>query len=314
MNNLNLIIGEDEKLIDFYLSDILNKIDYLDDNKIIYDMREYHIGDILDEASMISLFASTKVIIGNNFDISKIGEKEYDYLVKYTDNISRDVYIILIANKVDARIKNYKIFKEKFNIIDTGKSNNHDELIAYIKNRINNKKYKIDEYDITYFLDKVGDDINNINSELDKLFIYKEDSKIIDRKDIELLVIDNIDNVIYEFTNAVIDKDIDKITKMYSDFKIENVGYDYLISSLSNAFRQSLVIKLLHNEGKSNFEIAKAIGKKEFYIKKMLERLYQYSEEDISNLIVKLAEVDNNLKNGKSNIDDLEIFLLEINN
>ena len=314
MNNLNLIIGEDKKLIDFYSDNILSNIDYLDDNKITYDMNECSIGDILDEASMISLFASTKVIIGTNLDINKITEADYDYLSKYVSNINKDVYIILIANKVDARLKNYKIFKDKFNIIDTSKSNNRDDLIAYIKDKIKENKYKIDNYDIEYLLDKVGNDINNINSELTKLFIYKEEDKTISREDIDLLIIDNIDNIIYEFTNAVLDKDADKITKMYHDFKIENVTPDYLISALSNSFRQALIIKMLHDDKKSNLDIAKVIGKKEFYVKKMLERLYSYSKEDIGNLIVKLADVDNDLKSGKSNIDSLSIFLLNIDN
>ena len=312
MNNLNLIIGEDKKQIDFYLDDILNKIDYLDDNKIIYDMHEYNIGDIIDEASMISLFGDIKVIIGNNFDVSKISQDNYEYLVKYTDNVNKDVYIILVADKVDARIKNYKIFKEKFNVIDTSKSDNYDDLVIYIKNKISDNKYKMDSYDIDYFLDKVGNDINNINSELDKLIIYKSEDKNITREDIELLVIDNIDNIIYEFTNAVLDKDKDKIVKMYHNFKIENVTPDYLISALSNSFRQALIIKMLHDDNKSNFDIAKIIGKKEYYVKKMLERLYSYTLDELGNFIVELANVDNDLKNGKSNIDNLEMLLLKI--
>ncbi len=314
MNNLNLIIGEDEKLINFYLDDMLDKITYLEDNKIIYDMQMANIGSILDEASMISLFADTKVIIGNNFDIGKIDDDDYEYLEKYTENINRDVYIVLLAKKVDARVKKYKIFKDKFNIIDTTKSNNRDDLISYIKNSINDKEYQIDSYDIEYLLNKTGNDINNINLELDKLFTYKDEDKVINRMDIDLLVIDNIDNVIYEFTNAVIDKNMDKIAKMYDDFKKENVAPDYLIASLGNSFRQALIIKLLSNEHRSNLEIAKIIGKKEYYVKKMLERLVYYSAEDIGKLIEELANVDNDLKSGKSNIDSLGLFLFSLGN
>ena len=309
-NNLNLIIGDDKKLIDFYVNSILDNIDYLDDNKITYDLNEYKISDIINEASMISLFADTKVIIGNNLDISKIDDDNYDYLSKYVNDINKNSYIILITSKVDARTKNYKLFKDNFNIIDTSKSNNRDELISYISNLVKENKYKIDNYDIMYFLDKVGNDVNNINSELNKLFIYKEEDKIITRNDIDLLVIDTIDNIIYEFTNAFIDKDIDKVTKMYNNFKIENVGVDYLIVSLSNRLRQALIIKLLDNDKKSNLDISKIIGKKEFYVKKMLERLYSYRVVDIANLISKLSDVDNDIKSGKSNIDSLEMFLI----
>ena len=310
MNNLNLIIGEDKQLIDYYLQDILKKINYNDEDKITYDMSINTLSDILDEASMISLFSSIKVIIGNNFDISKINDNEFEYLTKYTLNINKDCYIILITSKVDGRSKYHKLIKEKFNIIDTSKSNNKDELLNYIKNKINENKYKIDYYNIEYLLNKVGNDINNINLELDKLFIYKENDKIINKEDIDLLIIDNIDNIIYEFTNAFIDKNMDKVIKMYHDFKKQNIGADYLISSLSNVLRQVLIIKILSNNGKSNLEISKVIGKKEFYVKKMIERLYQYTEKDICNLITNLSKVDLELKNGESNIDSLEFYLL----
>ena len=309
-NNLNLIIGEDSKLVNFYVDDILNKIDYLDDNKITYDLNNSKISDIIDEASMISLFASTKVIIGNNLDISDIDEDNYQYLSKYLDNVNKDCYIILITKRVDARTKNYKLFKDNFNIVDTSKSNNRDDLIIYIRNKIKENKYKIDDYNIDYFLDKVGNDINNINSELDKLFIYKEEDKVINKEDIDLLVIDIIDNIIYEFTNAFLDRDINKVIKMYNNFKVENVGVDYLIVSLSNSLRQALIIKLLAKDKKSSFDIAKVIGKKEFYVKKMLERLYSYSINDISKKISLLADLDNDIKSGKSNFDSLEMYLI----
>ena len=314
MNNLNLIIGEDKTLIDYYLGSILAKIDYQDDNKISYDMQIARMSDILDEASMISLFATVKVIIGNNFDLDKVDDNDYEYLVKYTENVNSDVYIILLAKKVDARVKKFKIFKDKFKVIDIAKSNNRDNLLTYIENRVSNCNYKIDSYDSEYFLEKVGSDINNIDNELDKLFIYNSESKVIERNSIDLLVVDNIDNVIYEFTGAVIEKNSDKITKMYQDFKKENITPDYLIAALANSFRQALIIKSLNNDHKSNLEIAKVIGKKEYYVKKMLERLTYYTTDELGDMLVRLAKVDNDLKSGKSHIDSLEMFLLSLGN
>lgn len=312
MNNLNLIIGSDDKLIDFYLNDLLKKIDYIKDNKIIYNLKENNLSDILDEASMISLFSDKKVIIGTNFDISKLSEDDTKYLEGYLSNINKDIYIILITSKVDTRLKTYKLIKDKFNIIDSSKNKIEDDLFTYIKEKIKDNNYKIDNQNITYLLEKTGNDINNINSELNKLFIYKIDDLVILREDIDKLITDTIDNVIYEFTNAVLEKNTDKVIKMYNDFKIENVGIDYLLVSLSNIFRQSLIIKLLYNNHKSNIEIATFIGKKEFYVKKMLERLYMYSKEDIINIINKLFEIDLNYKTGISNYDELELFLMNI--
>ncbi len=310
-NNLYLIVGEDQELVNFYLNKIMNEIGLDEDKKINYDMNTSSISDILDEVSMISLFSSEKVVIGYNFDISKISDNDRDYLIRYlNNNSSNDRYIILIAGKVDGRSKDYKIFKDKFKIIDLLQVDNDKDIYKYIEDYIKDRGYKIDKYNLDYLVELLGNDINNINNEIDKIILYLSDDKVISREVIDKLVSDNIDNIMYEFTNAVLDREYEKISKMYNDFKIENVGYDYLIGSLGNALRGALVIKILYNQGNSNSEIAKFIGKKEFYIKKMIERLYNYTVDDLCMMIDKLGIIDREYKSGKSNIDMLELYLL----
>lgn len=310
-NNLYLIVGEDQELINFYLNKIMKEIGLDEEKKINYDMNTSSISDILDEVSMISLFSSEKVVIGYNFDIGKINDNDRDYLIRYlNNNNSNDRYIILIAGKVDGRSKDYKIFKDKFKIIDLLQVDNGKDIYKYVEDYIKDRGYKIDKYNLDYLVELLGNDINNINNEIDKILLYLNDDKVISREVIDKLVSDNIDNIMYEFTNAVLDRDYEKISKMYNDFKMENVGYDYLIGSLGNALRGALVIKILYNQGNSNNEIAKFIGKKEFYVKKMIERLYNYTVDDLCMMIDKLGIIDREYKSGKSNIDMLELYLL----
>lgn len=310
-NNLYLIIGEDNELVNFYLTSILENTLFNEEEKIEYDMTVSSISDILDEASMISLFSSKKIIIGREFDTKKMNDNDLDYLKRYIDNINKEVYIVLIAKKIDARSKEYKIFKDSFKVIETDKNNDSDkDILKYIDSYILDKGYRIDRYNLEYLLSKLGNNIVNIKIELDKIFLYLDDDKEINKEVIDLLISDNIDNIIYEFTNAVLDKDYDTVMKMYSEFKIENIGYDYLLVSLDNVFRQALIIKMLYNQGSSNSDIAKVIGKKEFYVKKMLERLYNYKEDELARMIDRLAIIDRDYKTGKSNIDMLELFLI----
>lgn len=310
-NNLYLIVGEDQELINFYLNKIMKEIGLDEEKKINYDMNTSSISDILDEVSMISLFSSEKVVIGYNFDIGKINDNDRDYLIRYlNNNNSNDRYIVLIAGKVDGRSKDYRIFKDKFKIIDLLQVDNGKDIYKYVEDYIKDRGYKIDKYNLDYLVELLGNDINNINNEIDKILLYLNDDQVISREVIDKLVSDNIDNIMYEFTNAVLDRDYEKISKMYNDFKMENVGYDYLIGSLGNALRGALVIKILYNQGNANNEIAKFIGKKEFYIKKMIERLYNYTVDDLCMMIDKLGIIDREYKSGKSNIDMLELYLL----
>ena len=309
-NNLFLLVGEDKKGTDFSLFEILNNIEYDDNNKIIYDMNTNSFMDVIEEASMVSMFSSEKVIVVNNFIIDNINEVEFDYLERYVNSKIKDVYIILIANKIDARKKNFKLFKDNFNVIEVDKIDN-GSICNYVKDQIKDKGYIIDSVNIEYLLSKVGTDINNINNELCKLFIYKDSDKKITREDIDLLIFDNIDNVIYEFTNAILDNDYNKVKMMYDKFVLDNVSIDYLLSTVAGSFRTSLIIKLLSNKGKSNQDIAKVIGKKEFFVKKSLDGLYKYTLNDLSKYINKLAIIDRDFKMGKDNINKFELFLYD---
>lgn len=312
MNN-HLIIGDNSELVNLNKYNILKRIDHKDEDIISYDLETSTLSDILDEASTPSMFSDKKIIIGTNLELSKLTDNDIEYLNNYLKDINKNVYIILITDKVDSRLAVYKPFKNNFNIIDIKEDNKDTSLKSYIKELVKEKKYKISDYDIDYLLTKTGNDINNITNEMNKLFLYK-DNKEINREDIDKLIPDSIDNIIYEFTNAILEDDTNKVTKMYHDFKIENVSFDYLISSIANSFRQSLIIKMLSNDNESNASIAKTIGKKEFYVKKMLERLYRYTENDLANYITKLANIDANFKSGNTSIDELELFLIDKDN
>ena len=309
-SNLFLIVGEDKKIVDFSLFNILDNIDYDDNNKIIYDMNINGFMDVMEEASMVSLFSPIKVIIVNNFVLDNLNDNEFEYLDRFVKNKVSDVYMIFISNKIDARKKNYKLFKDNFKIIEVDKVDDNN-IYDYVEDKFKDKSFKIDNINITYFLSKVGNDINNINSELEKLFIYKDNDKKILKEDIDLLILDNIDNVIYEFTNAILDEEYDRVKLMYDKFMLDNVSLDYIISTVGGCFRNSLIIKLLYNKNMSNFEIGKIIGKKEYFVKKSLDRLYRYSVEDLGNYINKLSKIDRDFKTGKDNIGSFELFLYE---
>lgn len=310
MNNLYLIIGSNQEQINFYLYNILKDIDYLKENKITYDLTTSTLSDILDESSMMSLFSTTKIILGLNFTLDKLSKNDIEYLTNYLKSPNKDAYIILIANKIDLRVKESKIFKDNFKVIDTTKTNNQEDTITYIKDYITNNNHQINSQNLEYLTNKLGTDIYNINNELDKIFTYLGKEKEITKDTIDLLINDKIDDIIYEFTNAILDNDYNKMIKMYQDLTRENIGSDYFIVSIANSFRQSLIIKILTNQYKSREEIAKVIGKKEFYVRKMQERLSNYTETDLTNYLNKLFIIDKNIKTGKSNFDMLELFLI----
>ena len=304
--NVYLITGSNDSVISNTVSDILKQANCDDNNKIIYNLKENTISDVIEEANTVSLFRSNKVILVYSSSIDKLDDEE---LIMYLNNYNKDVYLIFIVEKSDARKKIVKLINEKGISIDSDnvdKSYNKNYVVSYLKDN----GYKMNSNVIECFLSRVSDNINDIRNELDKLFIYKLDDKNISLDDVKLITYDNTDNIIYEFTNALLEKDENKAISMYHSFIDSNMAIDYILASIYNSYRTLYQIKEL-NKNNSIRDISKTIGKKEYYVEKMLYRSMNYNDNELLDIIHTLAMIDKNYKSGLCNpVMEVELFIL----
>ena len=299
--NLYLFYGNNKSIINDKINNIINKYNIVDNNIIKYDLED-NLDNIIEEASMISLFGDTKLIIINTTFKEEIDiDKLEDYLKNYNSN---SYLVFLASDKVDTRRKLYKLIT-KYGIIE--EVNSDDNYIrSYIKECI--KDYKID---INYFLSKVSDNLDNIKNELDKLMLYKIEDKNITNKDIDDLVIPNIEEDIFALTDSVITNNIDKSITLYNKFMDKNYEPVYIIGLLGNQFTLLYQVKKLYNIGKNNNEIASILGVHPYRVKLAIQNSYYYTESDLVKYIYKLGNLDKDIKTG--NIDKtlgLELFLI----
>lgn len=304
--NVYLITGSNDSVINNTVSDILKQVNCDDNNKVIYNLKENTISDVIEEANTVSLFRSNKVILVYSSGIDKLDDEE---LIMYLNNYNKDVYLIFIVEKSDARKKIVKLINEKGISIDSDnvdKSYNKNYVVSYLKDN----GYKMNSNVIECFLSRVSDNINDIRNELDKLFIYKLDDKNISLDDVKLITYDNTDNIIYEFTNALLEKDENKAISMYHSFIDSNMAIDYILASIYNSYKTLYQIKEL-NKNNSIRDISKTIGKKEYYVEKMLYRSMNYNDNELLDIIHTLAMIDKNYKSGLCNpVMEVELFIL----
>ncbi|MDY3798050.1 MAG: DNA polymerase III subunit delta [Bacilli bacterium] len=304
--NVYLITGSNDSVINNTVSDILKQVNCDDNNKIIYNLKENTISDVIEEANTVSLFRSNKVILVYSSSIDKLDDEE---LIMYLNNYNKDVYLIFIVEKSDARKKIVKLINEKGISIDSDnvdKSYNKNYVVSYLKDN----GYKMNSNVIECFLSRVSDNINDIRNELDKLFIYKLDDKNISLDDVKIITYDNTDNIIYEFTNALLEKDENKAISMYHSFIDSNMAIDYILASIYNSYKTLYQIKEL-NKNNSIRDISKTIGKKEYYVEKMLYRSMNYNDNELLDIIHTLAMIDKNYKSGLCNpVMEVELFIL----
>ena len=311
MKNFYLLYGDDKAILNKEINDLKKKISINDDAVIYYDIID--VNNIVDEALTIGMFSSNKLIIIDS--TSYLSEKKevsnISCLEDYFNNYNSNSYLLFISNSssIDSRKKLVKLISGKGEIKKIEATS--DYLIHYVKDFLDD--YEISGINISYFLSRCGTNINNINNELDKLKLYKLDDKVITKDDIELLTQENIDNSVYDLVNSLLKNDSARAIKLYREFTENGMDVSQIIAIIAAQIRLLFQVKRLYNSGKSNDEIAKILEFKSVYrVKYLLSDSYYYSEDDLLKYLLKLADIDKDIKLGNVNGNTLlELFIVQ---
>lgn len=312
MNNFYLIYGPDRSIINNELNKVIDKLKI--DDIVKYDMTNSSLLDVIEDASTVGLFSNNKIIILDDcyfLSANKTIDNLED-LEKYIEKYNPNNYCILIsyAEKVDTRKKIYKLLKSKAKIIEQVKVDD-DYLLNYINEELKREQYKID--DINYFLNKVGKNLYNVKNELNKLMMYKLDTKMITRDDVDKITVKSIEEEIFALTDAVIAKNTILSLSLLEEFLKKDYEEIQIIMLLASQFRFLFQVKRLLNKGKSEGEIAKVLEVNPYRVKFTVKKLYSYTEGMLLDYIQKLAKMDHDIKLGLIN-KKLALELFVINN
>ncbi len=313
MKNFYLLYSSDGAILNKEINDLEKKLD-ISDNDIIY----YNIDDIdgiINEASTIGMFSLNKFIIINmdSYFKDKKDIPNINLLENYFDSYNSNSYLVFVCNSdsIDSRKKIVNLIK-KYGIVKKLEVNDN-YLNDYVNNFLKDNGYKINNGDVVYFINRVGNNINNVTNELDKLMLYKINDKIINRNDIDLLTVENIDDSIYDLVNCILKNDNEKAIKLYNNFINNGMDVNQIVAIIAAQIRLLYQVKRLYNSGKSNDEIAKILEFKSVYrVKYLLSDSYYYSESDLVKYLSKLADIDNAIKtsNGDGNML-MQLFIVK---
>lgn len=290
MNNLYLIIGDNSALINLKIKEIL-KDNY--DKLVTYDLENINISNVIMDLNTYGFFNEKKYLYAKNakFLTSEKSDIEHDidFFKRYLDNPSPENILIISCNKLDNKKNIVKMVKDKMQVIEIEIDYNN-----YIKNYCKDVKISLDT--IKYLIDNVGNDINMINNELDKLLMY--DNQEITKKDIDDIVIKKIDMNIFNLIDSIISKDKKRSLVIYHE--MINYGEDIfkIMITLANQIRLLYSVKVL--EGLSNDEITDILSlKNPRQVLALRYKVSKYSKEDLLNYLYKLSIMDEELKMGR---------------
>ena len=311
MNNVYLVYGENYSLVKREIEKIINNIS----DVVYYDLNENNISDLLTDASCISLFDGNKVLVGKNayFLTTSKSDVNHDieYLNKYLDDSHDNVVILTVnSNTLDSKKNIVKKLKECTKVIYVEKVD-EKSIKDYIISSFEKEGYKIGYKEASLFNEKTGNNVDIINNEIEKTILYKGNDKNISLDDIESVVSKTLSDSVFDLSNAIMDKDYEKIMEYYNDLIKSGMDPIAIINSLSTIFLFIYQCKLLSKEGLNNYSIADKLKAKPGRV--MFSLKSKHSEEEIKNVLISLYDLEYDILSGsKDKYNDFEMFLISI--
>lgn len=307
------LYGEDTFGINKFINDLMKK-EQIED-KITYDYEECNIKDVLEECSYNDLFGNKKLVVLNNanFLTGKTTLND-DSLESYINNPNELTILILKVNedKLDERKKLVKLLKEK-STVKLFLSLDVKDINAYIKNYFTSEDYKIDNTTISLIASRINGNTKVLNSELNKLMLYKINDKTITKEDVLKVITKYEEDNIFKLVDAVIKKDKPSIFTLYKGLIDNKEEPAVIMSLLSNNLRIILQSGILYKDGYSKDKIASYLKEHPYRISLALENSRLIEKKELINDLNKLAILDYQIKSGEvDRFKGLEAFFIEL--
>lgn len=313
LNSLYLFFGEETYLIENSIKKIKTKFGDLVKGINFIEIDEGNISSLISELETPPFGYAKKLVIVKNAnifakDIKKKSAKDSGYAGKINEYIlgnlayiNSSVILVFIENEVE---KN-----DLFKTIDAnGVVCNFEllkplELERRIKSICNAYGVKIETDTIRYFMECVGTNMQDIINELRKLIEYAGNGGTIQKNDIELLTIKQIDSVIFDLTDSLGKKDIAEALRVLKNLIYMKEPLQKILITLYNHFKKLYIVTIASRLGKDAVLSLNLKPNQTFLLGKYKTQAKYFSENELRLILQKLIDLDYNYKIGNIDLD-----------
>lgn len=253
------------------------------------------ITDIYQQLQRHSAFTNNKnvYVVRDDAELIK-NEKIYTTI----EDVLQDSILILLLTSVDKRTKFYNAFKERITVFEP--------LSETVLKKYVQKEITLSERNIERLMSICENDYGRILLEVDKIQRYAQ-STAINKSDINYdayfnrlledgTIHKSADSTVFEFVDAVLNKDAEKSYRCYNECADNNV-----LGTLALLYNN--VRALLQVQTCESANVAKATGLNGWQIKNVRSAVGKRSVEALLNLLKDIRKVDTGIKTGKIETD-----------
>lgn len=309
-----LLMGEEsyfiDELVKVFEEGILDETEKAFNLSVLYG-RDVSIDQILSVSKGFPMMGERQVVIIKEAQDLKEWKKtsDLDPLISYLENPQLSTTLVFAhKNKsISKKLKIWKAFQKSATVFESASIRDY-KIPEWIKNYLDSKSYSIDSQSCQILADYLGNDLNKLVNELNKLMIIIPKEIPITTKHIQ----DNIgiskDYNVFELQKAIGDKNIMKANLIINYFESnpKSNPIQMILPMLYNYFSRMLAFKTL----KDTSNPAKSLSMSPWQAKELSRISQNFKVSKLEKIIGYIREADGKSK-GLNNKSVSDAFLMK---
>ena len=242
-----------------------------------------------------------------NQKLKELKAKVHKYFSENVEDIREYNIVIFIEQEIE---KNdlYKVLDKQGRVCSFEKQT-PSQIISRLKVIYNAYKVNIDDVTLKYLIESCGTSMQELINESRKLIEYAGDNGIVNKSDIDLLCIKEVDAVIFTLTDSLGKKDISAALETLKNLIYNKEPIQKRLITLYNHFKKLYFTKLAIEEKKDIAQVLSLKPNQIFLASKYRAQAGYFETNELRSIIEELIMLDKKYKIG---LIDLNIGLESI--
>lgn len=305
-----LLYGEERYLVQMYKGQLKKAIigdDTMNFNQ--YTGKGLSIQEVTDTIMTLPFFADRRLVLLEDTGLFKSSDEQWSALVK---NIPDSCHVLFVEQEVDKRSRMYKAVKECGYTAEMTHPS-IQQRTQWVLKGFGHYGLKITQSALDSFLDKTGDDMENIRNEMDKLAAYCMGKEGITKEDVDFVCTEQTENRIFEMTQAVAEGKTQYALDLYYDLLALKEPSMRILFLIARQMNQLLCVKEMEASRQNKDQIAAALKVRPFVVNKLLGQARQFTIDQLTGCVESCVSLEEAVKKGNMNEKiAVEMVLLSI--
>ena len=304
--NLYLVFGNEPYLKQFYCNKIIEKAinpDFAAFNCHIFDGNDVDLKEVSECVEALPMMDERKIVVVKDFNLSSLNQSQNEIFSEIVSDVPGDTLLLFWMQTVDVDIKKNDKWKkisqlvEKHGNVLVLNKKGTTELKKMLVSGAQKRGKVLSPQLAEYFVNTVGDDLNILLNELEKLCFYCE-SIIVEKEHIDSIITRSVEASVFDLAKLIISGNRNGAFKNLSALIANKTDPININAALISAYVDMYRAKVYVTSGFQAEEAAKYYNyrNKEFRLRNGLRDASKMSLQQLRTCLEILSETDIKLK------------------